>query len=149
MWKRRVSILLFLVFSSQLFCSHIHSLDLTEVELQEILSEAESIRGELNALKINLSMLETMSKTQRKKLRMLEARLQKVLQLLDKSKADLIQSSEELKIVKTELETLKSDIAELNRLYLKQRREKIVWMTTAISVGLVFVGFIVYKEVRK
>lgn len=138
MWKRSLSIILFLVLFSQVCLLPVFSLELTDEETEAILKEAELIRGELNALKINLTMLEKVSSWQKERLVKLEEKLKKALQSLEMSEADLIQSKKELELVKTELQTLKEDIIELNKLYLKQRRKKIIWMTTAISLGLAF-----------
>ncbi len=149
MWKRSLSIILFLVLFSRVFLLPVFSLELTDEETEAILKETELIRGELNALKINLTMLEKVSSGQKERLVKLEEKLKKALQSLEMSEADLIQSKKELELVKTELQTLKEDIIELNKLYLKQKREKIIWMTTAISLGLAFTGFIIYKEVRR
>lgn len=149
MWKRKISVILFLVLFSQFCLQPVFSLQLTEEETQAILNEAELIRGELNALKITLTMLETVSSEQRERLAMLEARLQKALQSLEKSEADLIQSKAELEIVKIELKILKDEITELNKLYAKQKKEKIIWMTAAISIALVFSGYMIYKEIKR
>lgn len=149
MWKRSLSVILFLVLFSQVCLLPVFSLELTDEETEEILREAELIRGELNALKINLTMLEKVSSGQKERLVKLEEKLKKALQSLEMSEADLIQSKKELELVKMELQTLKEDIIELNKLYLKQKREKIIWMTAAISLGLAFTGFIIYKEVRR
>lgn len=149
MWRRSLSVILFLVLFSQVCLLPVFSLELTDEETEAILKEAELIRGELNALKINLMMLEKVSSGQKERLVKLEEKLKKALLSLEMSEADLIQSKKELELVKTELQTLKEDIIELNKLYLKQKREKIIWMTTAISLGLAFIGFIIYKEVRR
>ena len=149
MWRKSLSVILFLVLFSQVCLLPGFSLELTDEETEEILREAELIRGELNALKINLTMLEKVSSGQKERLVKLEEKLKKALQSLEMSETDLIQSKKELELVKTELQTLKEDIIELNKLYLKQRRKKIIWMTTAISLGLAFTGFIIYKEVRR
>lgn len=149
MWRKSLSVILFLVLFSQVCLLPVFSLELTDEETEEILREAELIRGELNALKINLTMLEKVSSGQKERLVKLEEKLKKALQSLEMSETDLIQSKKELELVKTELQTLKEDIIELNKLYLKQRRKKIIWMTTAISLGLAFTGFIIYKEVRR
>ena len=149
MWKRSLSVILFLVLFSQVCLLPGFSLELTDEETEAILKEAELIRGELNAVKINLTTLEKVSSGQKERLVKLEEKLKKALLSLEMSEADLIQSKKELELVKTELQTLKEDIIELNKLYLKQKREKIIWMTTAISLGLAFTGFIIYKEVRR
>ena len=149
MWKRSLSVILFLVLFSQVCLLPGFSLELTDEETEAILKEAELIRGELNAVKINLTTLEKVSSGQKERLVKLEEKLKKALQSLEMSETDLIQSKKELELVKTELQTLKEDIIELNKLYLKQKREKIIWMTTAISLGLAFTGFIIYKEVRR
>ena len=149
MWRKSLSVILFLVLFSQVCLLPVFSLELTDEETEEILREAELIRGELNALKINLMILEKVSSGQKERLVKLEEKLKKALLSLEMSEADLIQSKKELELVKTELQTLKEDIIELNKLYLKQKREKIIWMTTAISLGLAFTGFIIYKEVRR
>ena len=149
MWRKSLSIILFLVLFSQVCLLPVFSLELTDEETEAILKEMELIRGELNALKINLMILEKVSSGQKERLVKLEEKLKKALLSLEMSEADLIQSKKELELVKTELQTLKEDIIELNKLYLKQKREKIIWMTTAISLGLAFTGFIIYKEVRR
>ena len=149
MWKRSLSVILFLVLFSQVCLLPGFSLELTDEETEAILKEAELIRGELNAVKINLTTLEKVSSGQKERVVKLEEKLKKALLSLEMSEADLIQSKKELELVKTELQTLKEDIIELNKLYLKQKREKIIWMTTAISLGLAFTGFIIYKEVRR
>lgn len=149
MWRKSLSVILFLVLFSQVCLLPGFSLELTDEETEEILKETELIRSELNALKINLTMLEKVSSGQKERLVKLEEKLKKALLSLEMSEADLIQSKKELELVKTELQTLKEDIIELNKLYLKQRRKKIIWMTTAISLGLAFTGFIIYKEVRR
>lgn len=149
MWRKSLSVILFLVLFSQVCLLPVFSLELTDEETEAILKEAELIRGELNALKINLTMLEKVSSGQKERLVKLEEKLKGALQSLEKSGTDLIQSKKGLELVKTELQTLKEDIIELNKLYLKQRRKKIIWMTAAISLGLAFTGFIIYKEVRR
>nr|DAP19119.1 MAG TPA: Peptidoglycan endopeptidase [Caudoviricetes sp.] len=152
MWRRRLSVLLFAVLCVQVCLQPVYCLELTDEEAEAILSEAELIRNELNGLKITLLMLESALSEQKQRLAMLEARLKKALQSLESSEADLIQSKKELETVKGELEILRQDVIALNKLYLKQKREKMIWMTAAISFGVGFTGlaiYVLYTGVKK
>lgn len=149
MWKKGLSVLLLSVLFVQWCLQPVYCLELTSNEVEAILKEVDLMQQELNTLKISLAMLEKVSREQRSSLAMLEARLQKALQSLENSEADLIQSKKELEIVRAELKALKDEITELNKLYSRQKKEKIIWMAIGISVSVIFTGYVIYKEVKR
>lgn len=145
--KLSLCIPLLLCLNSPLFSqSAFGGVTLTQAQVAEI-------RAELNAMKEETSLLRNLSeeskadsKAWQGKCSQLEGRLTRALQELENSGKSVIELQEEVRMLRSLLEELRTEFAALNKSYSRQKKKTAFWRTATIvsTLAAVIEGGIIW-----